>query len=97
MKYAFILLLALFCYAQLVSSGGRGGRRGRRRGQLEKDIANLGEDINCLMEEMKKCKSEIKGLNDKFSEMLTMLYKSKCKSIFKNLVTKEVIQDLHLK
>ena len=92
MKYAFILLLALFCYAQLVSSGGRGGRRGPRLGKLEKEIADLEEDIKCLMEDMKKCKSEFKGLNDKFFEMLTMLYKSKCKSILKkNPVTEEVI------
>ena len=77
MKYVFILLLVVLCYAQFVSSGGRrGGRRGGR-GRLEKQISDLKEDVSCLMDDMKECKKEIKELNDKMSKLITMLAQSK--------------------
>ena len=73
MRLAIILLLALFCYAQLAESGGRK----RKMKNLAKQIKNLQEDIECLKDDMKRCKSELKVLDDKFAKMLTCLYKSK--------------------
>ena len=73
MRLSIILLLALFCFAQLAESGARK----RKMKKLAKQIENLQEDIECLMDDMKKCKSELKKLDEKLAKMLTCLYKSK--------------------